>query len=42
MKTKEKRQILLVDDDTSLLITLSDFLKFEGYDVITAESGEQG
>jgi len=37
-----KRTILLVDDDTSLLITLSDFLKFEGYDVVTADSGEDG
>ncbi len=38
----ERRKILLIDDDTSLLVTLSDFLKFEGYDVITAESGENG
>ncbi len=37
-----KRQILLIDDDTSLLKTLSDFLRFEGYDVVTAESGEKG
>ena len=38
----EKRQILLIDDDPSLLTTLSDFLRFEGYDVVTAESGEKG
>ncbi len=38
----EKKTILLIDDDTSLLVTLSDFLRFEGYEVITAESGEQG
>jgi len=38
----EKKTILLIDDDTSLLVTLSDFLRFEGYDVTTAESGEQG
>lgn len=37
-----KHRILLVDDDTSLLVTLSDFLGFEGYEVITADSGEQG
>ena len=42
MQTQEKRKILLIDDDTSLLITLSDFLSFEGYDVVTADSGEQG
>jgi len=41
MDNQEKRKILLVDDDTSLLVTLSDFLRYEGYDVITAESGEQ-
>lgn len=37
-----KRKIVLIDDDTSLLVTLSDFLRFEGYDVTTAESGERG
>jgi len=37
-----KEKILLIDDDTSLLVTLSDFLNFEGYDVTTADSGEQG
>ncbi len=37
-----KRNILLIDDDTSLLVTLSDFLRFEGYDVTTADSGERG
>jgi CheY-like chemotaxis protein len=38
----EKKTILLIDDDTSLLVTLSDFLRFEGYEVVTADSGEQG
>ena len=42
MKNQIKRKILLIDDDASLLITLSDFLSFEGYKVITADSGEQG
>ncbi len=36
-----KRKILLVDDDPNLLTNLSQFLRFEGYDVKTAESGEQ-
>ncbi len=36
-----KRRILLVDDDTSLLATLNDFLSYEGYEVVTATSGEQ-
>ena len=34
------KKILLVDDDSSLLATMGQFLKFEGYDVTTAESGE--
>jgi CheY-like chemotaxis protein len=42
MSDESKRQILLIDDDPSLLTTLSDFLRFEGYDVVTAESGEKG
>lgn len=42
MSDTHKKRILLIDDDTSLLITLGDFLAFEGYDVVTAESGEQG
>jgi CheY-like chemotaxis protein len=35
-----KRKLLLVDDDPSLLETLGDFLTFEGYDVQCATSGE--
>jgi len=38
----DRKQILLIDDDTSLLMTLSDFLGFEGYEVVTADSGEEG
>ncbi len=41
MADDAKRKLLLVDDDTSLLVTLRDFLHFEGYDVVTAESGEK-
>jgi CheY-like chemotaxis protein len=37
-----KRKILIIDDDASLLTTLSDFLSFEGYDIATADSGEEG
>ncbi|MBM4142960.1 MAG: response regulator [Lentisphaerae bacterium] len=37
-----KKTILLIDDDTSLLVTLSDFLTFEGYRVVMADSGEEG
>ena len=35
-----KAKILLVDDDTHLLLTLNDFLTFKGFEVITARSGE--
>lgn len=35
-----KRKLLLVDDDPSLLETLKDFLSFESYDVMCAPSGE--
>jgi len=35
-----KRKLLLVDDDPSLLDTLSDFLRFEGYEVVCSPSGE--
>ncbi|HPK38231.1 MAG TPA: response regulator [Kiritimatiellia bacterium] len=35
-----KRKLLLVDDDPSLLETLGDFLMFEGYEVLCAASGE--
>ena len=42
MSEEIKRQILLIDDDPSLRTTLGDFLRFEGYKVATAESGEKG
>ncbi len=42
MVAQDKSKILLIDDDTSLLVTLRDFLSFEGYEVVTADSGEQG
>jgi len=35
-----KRKLLLVDDDPSLLETLGDFLRFEGYEVACSPSGE--
>ncbi|MDA0578577.1 MAG: response regulator [Verrucomicrobia bacterium] len=41
-KASNRKKVLLIDDDVSLLVTLSDFLKFEGYEVTTASSGEAG
>jgi DNA-binding response OmpR family regulator len=37
----KKRKLLLVDDDPSLLSTLGDFLRFEGYEVVCVSSGEE-
>lgn len=42
MAAAERKLILLIDDDTSLVLTLSDFLAHEGYEVLTANSGEDG
>lgn len=42
VQDESKKKILLIDDDASLLLTLSDFLTFEGYNVTTADSGEKG
>lgn len=36
-----KQKILIVDDDASILMLLSDVLQENGYDVITATSGEE-
>jgi CheY-like chemotaxis protein len=38
----DRHRILVVDDESSLLIALKDFLQFSGYEVLTANSGEQG
>jgi len=38
---EKKQQILVVDDDKHLLRTLSDYLGFEGYDVVPASSAEE-
>jgi len=37
----DKKRILLVDDDKSVLKTLTEILQFEGYDVDTAETGKE-
>ena len=38
----KKHLILLIDDEESILLGLSSYLKKEGYKVSTAESGEEG
>jgi response regulator RpfG family c-di-GMP phosphodiesterase len=37
-----KHKILVVDDELEFLELIKEFLEGEGYDVLTAESGEQG
>jgi DNA-binding response OmpR family regulator len=37
----EKKRILIVDDDKSLLESLTEILKLEGYEVDTAETGRE-
>jgi len=41
MSNNVDKSILLIDDNTSLLTALGDFLAFEGYDVATAANAEQ-
>ena len=41
-RSDDKTTILLIDDEENLLITLSDFLEFEGYDVVQARTAEEG
>ncbi|MDB4995225.1 MAG: Response regulator of zinc sigma-54-dependent two-component system, partial [Myxococcaceae bacterium] len=38
----EKKQVLIVDDEPNLRKILSAQLSRDGYDVMTAEDGEQG
>ncbi|MEI6332465.1 MAG: response regulator [Pseudanabaena sp. ELA645] len=35
-------QILIIDDDPTMRMTLQRFLKIQGYDVILAKDGEEG
>lgn len=35
-------KLLLVDDDPNLILLVRDYLEFRGFDVVTAESGQEG
>ncbi|WP_040654578.1 response regulator transcription factor [Rubidibacter lacunae] len=37
--TKDKKQLLLIDDDPNLILLVKDYLEFRGYDVLTAKNG---
>jgi DNA-binding NarL/FixJ family response regulator len=38
---KEGNTLLLVDDDPNLILLVTDYLRFQGYEVLTAENGLQ-
>lgn len=41
MDTIARKKIMVVDDNKPLLRMLSDFLAYKGYDITTAETGEE-
>jgi CheY-like chemotaxis protein len=38
----DKKRILVVEDEPGVVLALSDALKTEGFDVVTAKDGEEG
>ncbi len=41
MAPDTRTTVMVVDDDRHLLTTVTDFLRFEGYEVITAANGKE-
>ena len=41
MPTRTPTKVMIVDDDRHLLTTITDFLRFEGYEVLAASDGKQ-
>lgn len=41
MNSKTRQTILLIDDDKDVLLTIGDFLKLNGYTMVTATNGEE-
>jgi DNA-binding NarL/FixJ family response regulator len=39
--SKASKRLLLIDDDPNLILLVKDYLEFRGYEVITAENGEE-
>jgi DNA-binding NarL/FixJ family response regulator len=39
--TGENKRLLLIDDDPNLILLVKDYLEFRGYEVITAENGQE-
>ncbi len=42
MKVSDKRTVLVIDDDETVLAVLTGFLKLLGYEVLTAQNGDLG
>jgi DNA-binding NarL/FixJ family response regulator len=40
MKDKDSKSLLLIDDDPNLILLVKDYLEFRGYQVNTAENGQ--
>lgn len=38
---KDRKRLLLIDDDPNLILLVKDYLEFRGYEVITAENGRE-
>ncbi len=41
MTPHKRTTVMVVDDDPHVLATITDFLRFEGYDVVAASDGKQ-
>lgn len=38
---KKPKQLLLIDDDPNLILLIQDYLEFQGYEVVTADNGQE-
>jgi DNA-binding NarL/FixJ family response regulator len=38
---KDRKRLLLIDDDPNLILLVKDYLEFRGYEVVTAENGKE-
>lgn len=41
MSVGDHKRLLLIDDDPNLILLVKDYLEFRGYEVITAENGQE-
>jgi DNA-binding response OmpR family regulator len=38
---KDRKRLLLIDDDPNLILLVKDYLEFRGYEVLTADNGKE-